>query len=497
MIATQNFKKAKILLTVFFLIIAPLFTNSCKIVEAGANTLDDIEAELEAAVIELQQAPTEFKGIMDNLLARMESMQGMVTQDAKDVLREAIDGIEHISNNTIARIGVEFRCNAEYAGSRIRYMLEKLKIRIFGGESLEPLPPYICSVTPDFVNPLATDIHNFYGFDLGSYNQLDFKALVKYRDGTVVEDNIGSISITSDFQLQVNLTGADLKSLDFSRNPILTLQWNDGDPEGESSISIEVPADPVLDVSLDKSVVKRNCPIHINWVAEHTDFISLDFSGNPNPGEELSAIGTQTIIFPTTGNFTIKVKAQGYGGKMTEKMRSVQINLKSPPTFKDDRGGALLGNVYTSGLYKTNNSALFDILARTSASGKRQQIQTYLNQGLAVVVFFKTDGFRGGNSVIPSRQADGRLSRDANFWSGLTENDADSFLFFAPEPNTTEKTFRIEVYDDDDFDDEHMTIVAPVSMPNLDILKDFCPSCPHDIKSYEFLPELINENDCE
>jgi len=138
-----------------------------------------------ATVDALDQAIDDLQSESSSWQTILEEAQGKLTHEIQETVRT---DIANLISHSIAQAGVEFRCNADFIGDRVRQLLVRIKAK-FLGQPLPPIKPAICqvvpiavdrSVVPDRVKQIA-----FYGYDFDEAD--DLKAFLRRTDGSLLD----------------------------------------------------------------------------------------------------------------------------------------------------------------------------------------------------------------------------------------------------------------------------------------------------------------------
>ncbi len=174
----------------------------------GANCIGPIDNRVGDAVVRLDTAITNLGTSGDRWMAELQALAGDLQHQG---LTSAAAYVRDTVQNSIARVGIEYRCNVDFTLQRIRGSLVALRdaIRAVGGHDATPQPqpakPFVCSVTPDRVSwKEATASLSFAGFDL---SRGELTAVVVAPDQRV-RNITSALTQSSPYQLVLNLSSA-------------------------------------------------------------------------------------------------------------------------------------------------------------------------------------------------------------------------------------------------------------------------------------------------
>ncbi len=152
----------------FCLLAVVIFTAGCGL--GGLQTeLENIRTQtansLDDAIDALQTQSSAWQSILQEL-------QGKLTHELQSTVRNEV---ANLVSRSIAQAGVEFRCNADFIGARVRQQLVRIKAR-FLGQTVPPPEPAICQVVPIAVDrslvPTRLTQIEFYGYDFNEATNL-------------------------------------------------------------------------------------------------------------------------------------------------------------------------------------------------------------------------------------------------------------------------------------------------------------------------------------
>ena len=201
---------------------------------------------------QIQDTTTRTVNVLDDAIDALQTQSSAwqsVLQEAQNKLTDAAQStirneIANLVTRSIAQAGVEFRCNADFIGARVRQQLMRIKAKLLG----QPVPaaePAICQVVPIAVDrslvPDRLKQIEFYGYDFDAASNL---AVFLERAG-------GRVNVTDKLDRPTHYAmtlkfGANGIQLD-AMSQRLVLEW---DNRQISSMAVIQPATPVCESKL-------------------------------------------------------------------------------------------------------------------------------------------------------------------------------------------------------------------------------------------------------
>lgn len=220
--------------------IAALLLSSC-VPDASLAILDN-------AINTLDNMPSKWDATMKDVIDKLDKVD---TQTAKNVLAD-VESTSRKMEGDIQSLGF---CSADFVGIRLSQQLQEIRHSFFPNDRPAPVKvPVICNTEPQVVEPGDTTIIEYYGFDLNDYEAQKFVADLEDESGKVTIPSIGTVSVTSNYLLQVNIQClgesdpdcAKFLNLDPTSRYQLVLKWDSaaalgGGTGGKSQLPVEFP----------------------------------------------------------------------------------------------------------------------------------------------------------------------------------------------------------------------------------------------------------------
>jgi hypothetical protein len=152
----------------------------------------------------------------------------------KDIQSTIRNEMSQLVERSIAKTGVEFRCDVDFLAQRAKQGLERIKAMLLNKQPV-PVSPSFCHVSPGTLNinapPQSRSTIELAGYDMDQNDQKGHALkvfLFSDRTGESIpftEDRIGR---TTHYLLTLNVTGADLETLIRNKQiSKLKVSWND------------------------------------------------------------------------------------------------------------------------------------------------------------------------------------------------------------------------------------------------------------------------------
>lgn len=235
------------------------------------NALDD-------AINKLTQQSSQWQQVLQELT-------GKLTQEAQSTVRNEV---ATIASRSIAQAGVEFRCNADFVGGRVREALVRLKAKLLGG-TIPPVEPGLCQVVPIAVDRESVPDHvkqiEFYGYDFDTSNTL--KVLLERTAGAPM-DVTTELDRPTHYAMTLKFGGNGVQLDDSSQR--FHLEWNG---KVISTIAVVQPAPKVCEVKTVSYLPQTG----VTYVPPRVGRGDADFDGNgPHVVTNVSLITTPGSI---------------------------------------------------------------------------------------------------------------------------------------------------------------------------------------------------------
>jgi len=127
-----------------------LLFGKCK--ETIDKSITQATTAIDNAIIGIGDATAGLGNNIDAAAANIQSILDDLDDKIIGEAREIIDtDVAELASNTIAVTGIEFRCNVDFLGNRVKRKLEQLKRKLLFKKPL-PIEPVICQVVPPIVD---------------------------------------------------------------------------------------------------------------------------------------------------------------------------------------------------------------------------------------------------------------------------------------------------------------------------------------------------------
>jgi hypothetical protein len=162
------------------------------------------------------------------------TLREVADQLPKDVQSTIRNEMTQLVERSIAKTGVEFRCDVDFLAQRAKQGLERIKAMLLNQQPA-PVSPSFCHVSPGTLNinapPQSRSTIELAGYDMDQNDQKGHALKVfLFSDRTgesvpLTEDRIGR---TTHYLLTLNVTGSDLETLIRNKQiSKLRVSWND------------------------------------------------------------------------------------------------------------------------------------------------------------------------------------------------------------------------------------------------------------------------------
>lgn len=314
MLPSYTVKQSLTTTVAFLLLVVPVLVG-CNIFgpvqdvkTAAVNALDD-------AIDQLANESAAWQQVLNDTVNKL-------TDSAQSDIRNEVS---NLLAKTISTTGAEFRCNADFVGTRVREALERIKIRALGGTP-DPIEPALCEVVPIAVEralvPDRVSKVEFYGYDFDLGTNL---AVYLERSAGPSLNVTNALNRPTPYAMTLSF-GASGVQLD-STSQRIRLEWN-----GNliSTIAVIQPTTPVCE-----SKLLRFTPASVTYVPPHKQG-DKDFGGHgPNVHSRVTL-----KILPT------KLKAEVYmRAKETKKDWTRAEGSKTFDLYTPDPGWRIDGVV--------------------------------------------------------------------------------------------------------------------------------------------------------
>jgi hypothetical protein len=265
----------------------------------------------------------------------LQEAQSKLTDAAQSTIRNEIG---NLITRSIAQAGVEFRCNADFIGARVRQQLIRIKAKLLG-QTVPPAEPAICQVVPIAVDrslvPDRIKQIEFYGYDFNEAKNL----------AVFLESAGGRVNVTDKLDRPTHYAmtlkfGANGIQLDASSQR-LVLEW---DNRQISSMAVIQPATPVCVSKLVTLPIEAK----VTFMPPHTKG-DRDFSGN-GPTVNLTVV---LVVNPQSVSAYVFMRAKETKSDWTTAEGSKTFPLNTPDSgWRIDR---VVGNLSAAHRYTDGN----------------------------------------------------------------------------------------------------------------------------------------------
>jgi hypothetical protein len=301
---------------------AALLVSACGLTDTAKQLADTAENVRTSTVNALNDA-------IDALNKNSAAWQS-VLQDAMSKLTDAAQAtvrneIANVASRSIAQSGVEFRCDADFVGDRVRQALVRIKAQ-FLGESVPPVEPGLCQVVPIAVDRDAVPAHvkqlEFYGYDFDTATNL--RVYLVQANGAR-RDVTNQLDRPTHYAMTLSFGAAGVQLDDASQR--FVLEW-----EGKqiSTVAVIQPQTPVC-----QSKVVQFTPGPVTYTPPHTRG-DRDFDGN---GPVVDA-RVDLLVRPQSIDARVYMRAQE-----TKKDWTTAEGTNDFPLFRPDPGWQIDGVV--------------------------------------------------------------------------------------------------------------------------------------------------------
>lgn len=218
-----------------FLLLAVLILPGCFEVEIGLDK--KTRGVLESAIDELGQQPYRWESVLNHTINELGDVGSSM---AKKILND----VKNVYDSALGDTQAAVMCQTDFFGVRVQQQLRKVLAKFTEKPFSEVVIPVICNSAPNTITAGETKKIEINGFDFLSFkNEGAFLVSVAYGSGNnIIRGGAGFVSVTSNYQLTIDIQGQDFSSLDFTKGPMLVLKWQNGRYEGSSEITIQKPA---------------------------------------------------------------------------------------------------------------------------------------------------------------------------------------------------------------------------------------------------------------
>lgn len=232
------------------------------IIEEGVGIKLGLDPETNATVNNLintiEDMPGQWENTMTEIIQVLETSTSNVAADIADEVSALMEDARVNTQQVVATVGIEFRCNVDFLGARAgetvdqfigRTLVGRLREIISGKSPDDDLPvPWVCQIIPDQVNLeevgeviVFTDaVIKISGYN---YEQANLPtAYIVDEAGNRIETTALYPFLTSPYQIQLNLQGIDFSTI--PERSRVVFQWPGA--ETQNALSVVFPGQEVV-----------------------------------------------------------------------------------------------------------------------------------------------------------------------------------------------------------------------------------------------------------
>lgn len=294
---------------------------------------------------QIQDLTTRTVNVLDDAIDALQTQSSAwqtILQEAQTKLTDAAQStirneIANLVTRSIAQAGVEFRCNADFVGARVRQQLIRIKAKLLG-QQVPPAEPAFCQVVPIAVDrslvPDRLKQVEFYGYD---FNEASNLTVFLERAPGVRVNVTDKLDRPTHYAMTLKF-GANGVQLD-ATSQRLVLEW---DARQISTLAIIQPATPVCE-----SKLVRFSPGKVTFMPPRT-------RGDGDFGGHGPKVYVSVTLLTTPQEITARVhmRAKETKDNWTTAEGSRVFSLFSPdPGWRIDRvvGSQIASHTYTDG----------------------------------------------------------------------------------------------------------------------------------------------------
>lgn len=308
-----------------------------------------IAEKIQDLTTRVEDLTTQTVNVLDDAIAALETQsaawqsilqeaQARLTADAQSTIRNEL---ANLVSRSVAQAGIEFRCNADFIGARVRQHLIRIKAGLLG-QPAPPVEPALCQVVPVAVDralvPGRLTHVEFYGYDFTAAANL---AVFLERTGGTRVNVTDKLDRPTHYAMTLKF-GPTGVQLDAASNRFV-LEW---DNRQISTIAVIQPATPVCQSRLVTLPTTR-----VTFAPPHTRG-NADFSGN---GPRVTAMVT---LVTTAQEFRARVYMRA---RETEHDWTTAEGMREFPLFVPDPGWRIervVGNQVSTHSYTDGDHAM-------------------------------------------------------------------------------------------------------------------------------------------
>lgn len=206
-----------------------LTTVSC----ISSTTTDTALQELDKLIDAVANAPGSWETAANGTIEKMGKTGTSLSKNISGDLTRLVQ-------TTLADSAAQVDCAQDKLGIRFLQQLQALRKKYDSSAPAPVIFPVICMVSPHQVDVSDTTAVEFSGIQFNDYVKggNSYRVDIQYADGSTPKPNFRQVVRTTNYLLQINLSGADWSGLDQSQDPRLVLLWGDKQVAGDQS---EIP----------------------------------------------------------------------------------------------------------------------------------------------------------------------------------------------------------------------------------------------------------------
>ncbi|MBN2045694.1 MAG: SH3 domain-containing protein [Anaerolineales bacterium] len=246
------------------------------IIEEGVGIKLGLDPETNATVNSLidtiEDMPGQWEDTMTEIIQVLETSTSNVASDIADEVSALMEDARVNSQQVVATVGIEFRCNVDFLGARAgetvdefigRTLVGQLREIISGESPDDDVPvPWVCQIIPDQVNLeevgeviVFTDaVIKISGYN---YEQANLPtAYIVDEAGNQVETAALYPFLTSPYQIQLNLQGIDFSTV--PERSRVVFHWPGA--EITNALSVVFPGQEIIPTAVPVAMLTINTP---------------------------------------------------------------------------------------------------------------------------------------------------------------------------------------------------------------------------------------------
>jgi hypothetical protein len=360
----------RLALPLFSITLIALFFSGCG--------LGKVEDSINDAVGVVDQGITTIDHDSTKWQATLQEVADKLPKDIQSTIRNEMD---QLVARSIARAGVEFRCNADFLAQRAVQGLKRVKAMLLN-QRPDPIKPSFCQVSPEVLN-LNEPVKSRQTILIAGYDmdQVDKSAhplgvvLFSDKSGLQVKLEEARIGRTTHYSIALNVAGADFEQLLRTKQiSKLRVVWGDNPPGLPEALIVPKEA---------QSVTKPN--VLIGEISYTPPKVSGD--------RDFNASGDHPM------RFTVRAESKIEGSKIMVRVRMMAAESQSDWTRVD--GWSKWQTAYTAPVgWKIKSASPLGSSEKSGSIGTHGIRYENLSQGEVVNrfdIYGDTDGQEAGS----------------------------------------------------------------------------------------------------